>query len=122
MLSVSLWLPRLSPLSTLAVVSSYTNMYVPLARLRAEVLAPLLQEREGLQAFRQPTQVTSCSPSLVNSQLQEELSKAGPQCPVCLDVMHVGRVTPCGHVFHSHCLRRCLASSNTCPYCRAPIV
>lgn len=53
---------------------------------------------------------------------QEELRKAGTTCPVCLETMHVARITPCGHVFHSHCLRQCLVRSTACPYCRAPLV
>ena len=53
---------------------------------------------------------------------QEELQKAGTTCPVCLETMHVARITPCGHVFHSHCLRQCLVRSTACPYCRAPLV
>ena len=53
---------------------------------------------------------------------QEELRKAGSTCPVCLEEMHVSRVTPCGHVFHAHCLRQCLARSTACPYCRAKIL
>lgn len=97
--------PRLPLLVSLA---SYTNLYVPFTRLSSEVLGPLEQEIQGLQAFRQPT--------------QEELRKAGTTCPVCLETMHVARITPCGHVFHSHCLRQCLVRSTACPYCRAPLV
>ena len=48
--------PRLPLLVSLA---SYTNLYVPFTRLSSEVLGPLEQEIQGLQAFRQPTQVTS---------------------------------------------------------------
>lgn len=92
----------------LVTIACYTNLYVPLTRLSAEILTPLEQEIKGLQAFRQPTKA--------------ELSKVGPTCPVCLDSMLVSRITPCGHIFHSHCLRQCLTRSNTCPCCRAELL
>ena len=110
--------PRLPLLVSLA---SYTNLYVPFTRLSSEVLGPLEQEIQGLQAFRQPTQVTTAVPGMT-CPCQEELQKAGTTCPVCLETMHVARITPCGHVFHSHCLRQCLVRSTACPYCRAPLV
>ena len=53
--------PRLPLLVSLA---SYTNLYVPFTRLSSEVLGPLEQEIQGLQAFRQPTQVTTAVPGV----------------------------------------------------------
>ena len=46
--------PRLPVLVSLAV---YTNIYVPFTRLSSEILTPLEQEIQGMQAFRAPTQV-----------------------------------------------------------------
>lgn len=48
-------------------------------------------------------------------------SKKGEQCPVCLADIWIGRVTSCGHVFHSGCLARCLHQSSVCPMCRGNI-
>lgn len=48
-------------------------------------------------------------------------SKKGEQCPVCLADIWTGRVTSCGHVFHSGCLARCLNQSSVCPMCRSNI-
>lgn len=48
-------------------------------------------------------------------------SKKGEQCPVCLADIWTGRVTSCGHVFHSGCLARCLHQSSVCPMCRSNI-
>ena len=129
--------PRLPGLVALAV---YTNLYVPFNRLNAEILGPLEQEIQGMQAFRSPTQVDNSefrNQSRKKKNLsqwwniktaashvcfQEELRKAGSMCPVCLEEMHVCRITPCGHVFHAHCLRQCLTRSTACPYCRAKIL
>jgi len=106
--SLVMCLLEVSRFPLLVTMACYTNIYVPFTRLSSEILAPLEQEIKGLHAFRQAS--------------QEELTKAGNTCPVCLDVMHVARITTCGHVFHSHCLRQCLLRSPTCPCCRAKIM
>lgn len=41
------------------------------------------------------------------------------ECPICLQQMRRGFVTPCGHAFHCRCLRRC--QGNRCPMCRADL-
>jgi len=106
--SLVMCLMEVSKFPLLVTMACYTNIYVPFTRLSSEILSPLEQEIKGLHAFRQAT--------------QEELAKAGKTCPVCLDEMHVARITNCGHVFHSHCLRQCLLRSPTCPCCRAKIM
>lgn len=106
--SLILCLLSISKLPILVSTACYTNLYVPLSRLNTEILGPLEQEIRGLQAFRQPT--------------AEEFQKAGSMCPVCLDAMHIARITPCGHIFHSHCLRQCLTRSRNCPCCRTQIL
>ena len=42
-------------------------------------------------------------------------------CPICLEVFTENSEvssTPCGHLFHSHCLTRSIETNNTCPQCR----
>jgi len=84
-------------------------LLLPCIQVHSTLLTPLFTELRGLQNLRQPT--------------AEELERASHTCPVCLDRMNgrASRATKCGHVFHSHCLRRCLSVSKTCPCCRAPI-
>lgn len=108
LINLSLCLFSLPSLPLLVMIAGYTNLYIPLTRLSAEILTPLEQEIKGMQSFRQPTKT--------------ELSKVGTTCPVCLDTMLVSRITPCGHIFHSHCLRQCRARNNTCPCCRAELI
>lgn len=92
----------------LILIACYTNLYIPLTRLSAEILTPLEKELKGLQQFRQPT--------------KEELINAGSVCPVCLDrMLTTSRITPCGHIFHAHCLRQCMSRNNTCPCCRSDL-
>jgi len=99
---------EISQFPLMVTLACYTNLYVPFTRLSSEILTPLELELKSLQVFRQAT--------------QEELTKSGFTCPICLDTMHVARITPCGHVFHSYCLRQCLTRSNTCPCCRTQIL
>ncbi|KAK7487641.1 hypothetical protein BaRGS_00021060 [Batillaria attramentaria] len=44
------------------------------------------------------------------------------QCCICADLFVTDgtdiAATPCGHVFHGHCLGRWLATSSSCPSCR----
>lgn len=43
------------------------------------------------------------------------------ECPICLDPLRRGFVTPCQHRFHCACLRRHMTYSHACPMCRAPL-
>ncbi|XP_074646773.1 E3 ubiquitin-protein ligase AMFR-like [Tubulanus polymorphus] len=39
-------------------------------------------------------------------------------CAICWDKMEMARKLPCGHIFHSSCLRSWLEQDTTCPTCR----
>ena len=50
---------------------------------------------------------------------------AGRDCAVCMEELMPGAsaaVTPCGHVYHPHCVAPWLEARGTCPLCRAPVV
>lgn len=52
-----------------------------------------------------------------------ELGEAGKECVICMNVVDVATagarmVTPCGHVFHPHCLQRWMDVKLECPTCR----
>ena len=43
------------------------------------------------------------------------------KCPVCLESFTESceiKTTPCGHLFHSHCLERSIQTNGNCPQCR----
>ena len=46
------------------------------------------------------------------------------QCPICLEDMYsAARITDCAHIYHAHCLRKCLrVIGDSCPLCRNPIL
>ncbi|XP_045612255.2 uncharacterized protein [Procambarus clarkii] len=90
----------------LVLVAVYTNLLVPGLLLRAEYLAH--EARDGV--------VTSkCRRATA-----EEIAH-NSTCPVCLEEVRQGRVTPCRHLYHAACLRRCLALSPLCPLCKQTI-
>ncbi|XP_076659604.1 uncharacterized protein LOC143362951 [Halictus rubicundus] len=86
------------------LVTSYVNIHLRLKDLWQK-FAPLLQcEQQFLNYYRKAT--------------PEEISRFDDVCAVCLCNMVKARITPCHHLFHADCLRRCLKISNTCPLCK----
>nr|CAB3221434.1 E3 ubiquitin-protein ligase AMFR [Phallusia mammillata] len=49
---------------------------------------------------------------------REEIAAHEDQCAICWDQMENARKLPCGHLFHSPCLRSWLEQDTTCPTCR----
>ncbi|XP_037622255.1 E3 ubiquitin-protein ligase AMFR-like [Sebastes umbrosus] len=48
----------------------------------------------------------------------DELLANNDDCAICWDVMSTARKLPCGHLFHSTCLRSWLEQDTSCPTCR----
>lgn len=57
--------------------------------------------------------------------LPTTLAPGEETCAVCLDDLELGNLVrrlPCGHVFHSSCIRQWLRRKNACPCCTAQVV
>ncbi|XP_042866920.1 uncharacterized protein LOC122249821 isoform X4 [Penaeus japonicus] len=102
--SVAVAAPLTSSLPTLCAVAAYSNVVVPLVLLRVQFET---HHRRILSKYRRAT--------------QEEIS-AHSTCPVCLETLKVARATPCNHLYHATCLRRCLELSPLCPMCKQTIL
>uniref|UniRef100_F6VAW2 Zinc finger protein n=1 Tax=Ciona intestinalis TaxID=7719 RepID=F6VAW2_CIOIN len=48
---------------------------------------------------------------------KEEIEAQEDQCAICWEQMETARKLPCGHFFHSPCLRSWLEQDTTCPTC-----
>lgn len=48
----------------------------------------------------------------------EDIQKWDDICAVCLNKMTRAKITPCKHLFHPYCLKRCLKISHYCPLCK----
>ncbi|XP_034445161.1 autocrine motility factor receptor a isoform X1 [Hippoglossus hippoglossus] len=48
----------------------------------------------------------------------DEVAAGNDDCAICWDVMSSARKLPCGHLFHSSCLRSWLEQDTSCPTCR----
>jgi hypothetical protein len=91
----------------LLIASMYTNIYAPVERVLNDQVPTLQVEMEALKAYRRPDSVEF-----------RARSDEG-QCPICLQLMRICRITPCGHIFHWHCLRKALRYGHMgCPICR----
>lgn len=85
-------------------VASYLNIYLRLKDL-LRISGPALQlEMDILGPYRKAT--------------VDEIKQFDDVCAVCLCTMARARVTPCSHLFHADCLRRCLKTSEICPMCK----
>ncbi|RZF41779.1 hypothetical protein LSTR_LSTR012296 [Laodelphax striatellus] len=91
----------------LATVVSYTNVFIPWIRMVEDCWRPLNMHR--------------LNPSVYPVATRFDLKRIGEQCcAICLDSMRPlsSRVTPCNHVFHAHCLRKCIKQFRHCPLCK----
>ncbi|XP_063216301.1 uncharacterized protein LOC134527506 isoform X2 [Bacillus rossius redtenbacheri] len=88
----------------LLLALAYVNLHLRVKETRAQSLRGLRSERAVLAPFRRAA--------------PEELAAWDDVCAVCLGAMRRARVTPCHHLFHGDCLRRCLGSSQHCPLCK----
>lgn len=52
----------------------------------------------------------------------EQLAQHDDVCAICYNEMKSARITPCGHIFHSMCLRKWLYVKESCPMCHRDIV
>lgn len=64
----------------------------------------LVAENQIYQSFRVAT--------------QKDIEDWADICAVCLNSMSRAIITPCKHLFHSHCLKKCLKVSLFCPLCK----
>ncbi|XP_037780000.1 uncharacterized protein LOC119576394 isoform X2 [Penaeus monodon] len=102
--SVAVAAPLASTWPTLCAVAAYTNVLAPVILLRAQFET---QHQTILNKYRRAT--------------KEEIL-AHSTCPVCLETLKVARATPCNHLYHATCLRRCLELSPLCPMCKQTIL
>lgn len=87
-----------------ALLSSYFLLYLNLKDLISNYIYPLMLEKQTFASFRMAS--------------MEDIEEWDDICAVCLTTMSKARITPCNHLFHPHCLKRCLKSSFQCPLCK----
>ncbi|KAK7603652.1 hypothetical protein V9T40_003651 [Parthenolecanium corni] len=87
-----------------ALITFYLNVYLNYKKLINGSLRVLDEERALVSVFRFAS--------------KKELDEYEDVCAVCLNEMQVARVTPCHHIFHTDCLRKCLLNCDRCPVCK----
>lgn len=52
----------------------------------------------------------------------ESTTAINNECSICMEESGCDHTLSCGHGFHRACISRWMEESNTCPYCRQPIM
>lgn len=91
-----------------AIIVLYLNVYLKYRKLITESLKILNEEKKAMSQFRYATRL--------------ELEQFEDVCAICLTDMKFARVTPCYHIFHADCLRKCLLSCDKCPVCKRKLL
>lgn len=88
----------------LLVTAIYFNVYLRAKDLLRISAAALKLERDTLNGYKRAT--------------GRQIQRYDDVCAICLCDMTRARITPCYHLFHPHCLRQSLKTSNLCPVCK----
>jgi len=106
-----------------AIVFTYYGMPINIFR---EVYVSFQQLRRRLIAFNTYRRLTHNMESRFDDiESEEELDRLGRTCIICREQMDLSggcKKLPCGHAFHTHCLREWLVQQQTCPTCRSDII
>lgn len=88
----------------------YANVYVCGLQVLDQYWSPLATQRAVIAPFPLAT-------------MQQMTERGDTACPVCLDDMRLftARITPCSHIFHGQCLRKCIIQFAQCPLCKQPL-
>ncbi|KAG2381784.1 hypothetical protein C9374_006168 [Naegleria lovaniensis] len=92
------------------------NIYITIGNVRKKITDLINYRRAAYtldQKFENATQSQLDEYDGVCVVCREDMITNTPQNPI--------KVLPCGHLFHSKCLRGCLERSQECPTCRRPI-
>jgi len=124
----------LDPEEVLCVASSSNAVHpAPAAPISSPYpvtyLSPALSHRPGAAEtwaevqFRFQAEAAAAMSARYASPLLSPLSSYRSACPICLKFFHEFPTStlPCGHTYHTECIRRWLVINATCPYCRMEV-
>lgn len=90
--------------SKLTIYSFYFIIHLRVKDVYLNEWQDLVTENEIYKSFRIAT--------------EEDIEEWADICAVCLSNLNRAVITPCRHLFHPHCLKRCLKVSLYCPLCK----
>ncbi|XP_031572346.1 E3 ubiquitin-protein ligase AMFR-like isoform X3 [Actinia tenebrosa] len=98
----------------------WSNIFLSMASLvLCMQLRHLFYEiKKRLARHRNFIRILKCMEKKFPTATNEELVLNNDDCAICWDTMEVARKLPCGHIFHSSCLRSWLENDTSCPTCR----
>jgi E3 ubiquitin-protein ligase AMFR len=89
----------------------FVNMRIVFLNLKTKIAAYRNYRRLAIDMDQRYPQVPA-----------EELQQLNDSCAICREHMIAARRLPCGHIFHTACLRSWLEHNHTCPTCRHPLI
>eukprot|EP01122_Echinamoeba_exundans_P013258 TRINITY_DN5757_c0_g1_i1.p1 TRINITY_DN5757_c0_g1~~TRINITY_DN5757_c0_g1_i1.p1 ORF type:complete len:665 (-),score=93.29 TRINITY_DN5757_c0_g1_i1:21-2015(-) len=89
----------------------FVNMRIVFLNLKTKIAAYRNYRRLAIDMDQRYPQVPA-----------EELQQLNDSCAICREHMTAARRLPCGHIFHTACLRSWLEHNHTCPTCRHPLI
>ncbi|XP_069695631.1 E3 ubiquitin-protein ligase RNF139-like isoform X2 [Periplaneta americana] len=94
----------------LCLIVGYANIYVCGLQVLDRYWSPFAVQRAVISLFPLAT-------------LRQMAERGDTTCPICLDDMRLfsARITPCSHIFHGQCLRKCIIQFGQCPLCKQPL-
>ncbi|ORY06707.1 hypothetical protein K493DRAFT_251708 [Basidiobolus meristosporus CBS 931.73] len=78
--------------------------------------------RKKIAGYRSYRQAMNSLKRRYTSATKEELKEFNDDCAICREPMDSAKKLPCGHLFHSLCLRSWLEQDGSCPTCRRTLL
>lgn len=82
----------------------------------------ILQLKKKITAYKNYRKLTNEMESTYKNMTSEELSELQENCAICRDALKSAKKLPCGHLFHTNCLRSWLEYNHSCPSCRYELI
>lgn len=82
----------------------------------------ILHLRNKISAYKNYKSLTAEMDTAYPNVSPEELSQIDDNCAICRDPLTSAKKLPCGHLFHTNCLRSWLEYNSSCPSCRFELI
>lgn len=82
----------------------------------------IMHLKSKIAAYKNYRKLTAEMDTIYPNVTTEELSQIDDNCAICRDPLTSAKKLPCGHLFHTNCLRSWLEYNSSCPSCRFELI